>query len=491
MTYNELSDFIKSHDEKESQSEMIKAFMMSEITSKEMDKLKDQLDAKKTAENKSSADWMRSLQYDKHGKLLKKQENLDIIATNLEKYNTARYNEFEEQVEILDEKSFTDNDANEMYRTYALEPFEFTSKDRIDITFKAYAYRRKYHPIKDKIESVKWDGKKRMETFFIDKLKVDDTPLNRMMTKLWFIAAIKRLYDPGCAFDCMIIISAVHGAGKTKLVHALGFNKYTTDIDFRLVSAKKQEQLEIMESTWIGNFDEMSNFSVAEIGEVKSFITATKDKARKAYGRYTTKTNRHCVFIGGTNENVFLKDSTSGAERRFWTMVSHNTEEEGSKMYEALTEEEILQVWAETLEIYKENPNISLYLPYELRCDLEEEQKQHKLQYHDDDLLGMFEMLHRTDWKLNELGMFENVDDFLDQALRRNYGELSNGYITKIPTSYIRAYMKSIKYSDKRTTSWIGRALEEKGWKRQTIRYGVLGPCDGYVLSDPAAWMGV
>ena len=46
MTYNELSDFIKSHDEKESQSEMIKAFMMSEITSKEMDKLKDQLDAK-------------------------------------------------------------------------------------------------------------------------------------------------------------------------------------------------------------------------------------------------------------------------------------------------------------------------------------------------------------------------------------------------------------------------------------------------------------
>lgn len=485
MNFNELCDYVKSHNEAESQSEMMKAFMTSEITSKEMDKLKAQLDAKKTAESRCSEDWMKSLEYDKNGKVLKTQENLDLIAANIDVYKNAAYNEFDEEIQI-DGETFTDNDANEMYRQYAMSPYCLNAKDRIDVTFRSYAYRNKYNPLKKIIENTVWDGKKRMETLFIDKLKVDDTKLNRTMTKIWLLAAIKRLYEPGCPFDSMIVLVGAQGVGKTKLVHKLGLEKYAADIDFDIVNSKAREQTEYLNSTWIANFDEMANFSVREIGQVKTFLTKTNDKARMAYGRYTAKYNRHTVFIGGTNEEVFLKDSTSGLERRFWTMKVNNTVEDGIKMVNETDDEYILQVWAETLQMYREGQANRLFLPYELNDELEKQQMPHKLQYNDSEMVPVIEMLARKDWYLNENGNFRNLDDFLEQALHRTTYTTAQGVINKLPMSYITAYMKALKWAGSRSEKWIGRALEPLGWKYQSIRYDNMGVCKGLVQQSPA-----
>lgn len=211
-----------------------------------------------------------------------------------------------------------------------------------------------YNPLKKKIESFEWDGEERAEMFFIKFLGALDTPLNRKYSKCWLKAAIKRLYEPGCMWDQMLILyDRTGGTGKTKIFERLSLDNYAMNID---VSSK--DGISVMNTAWIINFDELARFDKKDMNTLKTFITTRVDVNRLAYARYAKEFKRHCVFCGTTNEQYFLRDYTSERERRFWIMNCNGVRRDDKWWKENLPDSYIHQVWAEVKHWYDEDPEI-------------------------------------------------------------------------------------------------------------------------------------
>jgi len=152
-------------------------------------------------------------------------ENACTFLEKDEKYaGSLAFNEFTRRIELRGEPI---NDFN--ISQIALD-FEMAhlggGRDRIMHALNIVGQRNSYNPVRSYLDSLLWDGKKRVETLFIKLLGAADTLLNRKMTWLWFKAAVKRIYEPGCKFDNIIILQGAQGIGKTSLCTLLSRDNY-------------------------------------------------------------------------------------------------------------------------------------------------------------------------------------------------------------------------------------------------------------------------
>lgn len=286
------------------------------------------------------------------GKVIPNESNIELYLTN--KFETIVFNDWTKQIEV-DGEPITDHWANQINFNMGKEIG--VNKPKItEQCFSSLALENKYNPLKDKIESLEWDGKPRAETFFIDFVGAQDNSINRIYTKCWFKAAIKRLYEPGCDWDYMLILhDRTHGTGKTKIFNRLALGYYAQDPD-----VTNKDAINIMNYAWIINFDELANFDKKDMNSLKKFITAKGDVNRLAYGHYAENFERHCVFCGTTNEDYFLRDYSSQYERRFWIINCKGVKKHDSWWKEHLPDEYIEQVWAEVKTWYDEDPFIDI-----------------------------------------------------------------------------------------------------------------------------------
>ena len=54
----------------------------------------------------------------------------------------------------------------------------------------------------------------------------------------------------------------------------------------------------------------MDAFNKADSTKAKQFFSASVDTFRESYGRRTRDVPRQCVFVGTTNQDEYLKDTT-------------------------------------------------------------------------------------------------------------------------------------------------------------------------------------
>jgi predicted P-loop ATPase len=162
------------------------------------------------------------------------------------------------------------------------------------------------------LETLDWDGKRRIETMFIDYLGSEDNIYTREAALCWFSAAIHRVFDPGCKFDYVPVLGGEQGILKTTFVRELALGKWFGELS----SFDPKISMEEIHGKWIIEIAELSANTKSELEQQKSFLSAQSTRTRMAYARRAQEFKRQCVFMGTTNSKEYLKDSTGN--RRWW-----------------------------------------------------------------------------------------------------------------------------------------------------------------------------
>ena len=183
------------------------------------------------------------------------------------------------------------------------------------------AHARPFHPGRDYLQSIKWDGKERRDKWLIHVLGETAESLSPAMReylgqvgRFILLGMVNRVMNPGCKFDYCPVFEGQGGFRKSTLVEALASPAYFSDTHFDVGRGKDGQ--EPVQGLWVYEIAELSNFGKAEIGLIKAFITAKVDRYRPSYGRTVEAYARQCILMGTTNERNYLRDRTGN--RRFW-----------------------------------------------------------------------------------------------------------------------------------------------------------------------------
>lgn len=238
----------------------------------------------------------------------------------------------------------------------------------IQNAFTEVVHKNTFHPIKSYLESATWDGIPRAERLFTVYLGAADTHYVRQVTRKMLLAAVARLYRPGCKFDQMLVLVGPQGAGKSSLLAKLGREWFSDS----LRTFENKEAGEHLQSGWIFEIGELSAMKKTEVEEVKAFLSKTEDRYRVAYDRQVSEFPRKCVFFGTTNTKGFLRDMTGN--RRFWP-IEVFPERADRSHWDHLEESEVSQIWAEVLSWFKAGE--TLELDSQARTEAERQQAAH------------------------------------------------------------------------------------------------------------------
>ena len=242
---------------------------------------------------------------------------------------------------------WTDADDAET-RRYIEQKYKFHSVQKCDDALRIIFARNEYHPVRDLVDGLKWDGQSRIMDFLHRWTKCENTPYTREVSRLIFAGGIHRLYNPGCKFDDMpVLIGTKQGEGKSTLVRWLALrDEYFTEVN----EFDGQRGIEAVEGAWICEVSELLALTRAREQEaVKSYLTRLNDRYRMPYDKRVTDHPRQCVFIGTTNKEQFLTDRTGN--RRFYPVKVNQS---GYELFDREQEirEYIKQCWAEAKVLY-------------------------------------------------------------------------------------------------------------------------------------------
>lgn len=169
-----------------------------------------------------------------------------------------------------------------------------------------------FHPVREYLSGLTWDGRPRVESLFIDFLGAEDNRYYRDVARLMMVAGVARVFEPGCKWDTAVILEGLQGRGKSTFIRVLA-RRWFSELDGNFHDSK--EMVEKMQGSWILEMPELNGFVRSEVQSIKAFISRQVDKVRLAYEARATDFPRQSILIGSTNDKEYLKDNTGG--RRF------------------------------------------------------------------------------------------------------------------------------------------------------------------------------
>ncbi|CEQ05973.1 virulence-associated protein e [[Clostridium] sordellii] len=323
--------------------------------------------------------WITKLEVDKKGMYKASNKNIvTILENDINLKGKIAYNLFSNRTMVkgdLPWRSVSDkvrgdiwqdsDDAN--LRVYIDITYGIVAPYKINDGLAIIEKKNKYHPIIDYLNSNTWDKISRVDTLMIDYLGAEDCEYTRSITRKMLVAAVSRIFNPGIKFDYMLVLVGRQGIGKSYIINLLGREWYSDSLN----TVYGKEAYEQLQNAWILEMAELSATKKADAEAIKHFISKTEDSYRQAYGRRVDTFKRQCVFFGTTNENEFLKDRTGN--RRYWPLMV-GVNKPLKNLFKDLNKNEINQIWAEALYLYKCGEKLILEGEVEREANLKQEQ---------------------------------------------------------------------------------------------------------------------
>ena len=262
-----------------------------------------------------------------------------------------KWNEFTYSMEASDGGSWV-NAESFFVREYIGRKYSVDfPENKIEHAMENQAVRNRYHPVQDYLFGLKWDRKERVETLFVDYFGCADNAYVREASQCWFTAAVSRIIYPGFKFDTSIVIAGAQGIGKTTFIRELGLREWYGELSSFDPKIATEEIL----GKWIIEISEMGATNRHELETQKSFLSACHTRTRLAYERRAIDYRRQCVFIGSTNQDEYLKDSTGN--RRWWPL---DASEDVKFIDIDKLRSEVDQIWAEAMMLYSQGKSVFL-----------------------------------------------------------------------------------------------------------------------------------
>jgi hypothetical protein len=190
----------------------------------------------------------------------------------------------------------------------------------------------------------RWDGRPRVERYFIDYCGAADTPYVRACGRYLFSALAGRVFKPGCEAPMVPVLVGAQGSGKTRGVKALAptLSRHNTYVELRF-DMDDEKWARLIRGKLIGEIGELRGLLGREVDEIKQRVSRTHEDWVPKYREFRTTYPRRVVLIGTTNNAQFLNDASG--ERR-WLPI-----EVGQVDVEVI-ERDRNQLWAEGAKLF-------------------------------------------------------------------------------------------------------------------------------------------
>lgn len=208
---------------------------------------------------------------------------------------------------------WTDEDSARTVAWFASEVGFEPATVHVDQAVGAIAQRHIVHPVRDWLASLTWDGVPRLDGFAATYLGARASEYTTAVGSRWMIAAIARVFEPGCKVDSLLGLEGSQGIGKSSALRLLAGAEWFADTG---ITIGEKDSYQALRRKWVFEFAELSSIKKSEYERVKNFMSSQVDTFRASYGRRTQDHPRQVVFAGSTNESQYLGDPTGS--RRFW-----------------------------------------------------------------------------------------------------------------------------------------------------------------------------
>ncbi len=294
--------------------------------------------------------------------------NFEIVMDKDDRFaGKIRFNEFAQQLYLCGNVPWEKEDncrawsSHDDSALFSLIQADYGLKSRQDFAdaLKNVSMRNKFHPVRELLDSLTWDGKEHIRSLLPECLGAEDSDYTYQVMRLWMLGAVSRVYKPGSKFDYTIILQGSQGIGKSTFLKlmALDDSWFNDSLD----SLDSDKAVQSLTGSWIIELAELKSLArtAGGVESVKRFLTATQDKYRIPYERRADTFYRQCVFAGTTNKDDFLQDETGN--RRF-LIVQTGVKKPSKSLFVPEIMDTIKQAWAEVVNIWK-NEKPQLLLP--------------------------------------------------------------------------------------------------------------------------------
>ena len=269
-----------------------------------------------------------------------------------------RKNLLTERVDIVkplgwyrDSPTLTDVDIKYLL-LYFEENYGLTIEKKIQDAVMVIANENRYHPVRDFLNALQWDGIERIRYCLHRFLGADADDYTCEAMRLFLLGAISRAFRPGCKFEIMLCLVGGQGAGKSSFFRLLAVQDDWFSDDLKKLDDENVYRK--MQGHWLIEMSEMiATANAKSIEEIKSFLSRQKETYKVPYETHPADRKRQCVFCGTSNTLDFLPLDRTGNRRFVPVMVHPELAEIHILDDEPAAREYLKQVWAEAMEIYR------------------------------------------------------------------------------------------------------------------------------------------